>query len=592
MRHLSGSVLRRCFVCSVGLRTREMCYEFGGKRCVTRFAPVATAVLREPDLCGSRALVVATREAYEGPYRELAEELRRAGLEPQALLVPDGRTREEIFEMLRILSDAVEDGEEVVVDVTHGLRHLPFVYLVALVYMTALKGIDIAGIYYWPAELVSPPVPLIDLTSLFNLLRLYQAVETSRRTGDFRLLEEALAEDRWVRPVAGDRHGEPGGLGPDFPPVGGALKDVRQKLGPLARSLASGLPLEAGIVAEPLLKKLATLEEHRDVPAVVRMAVQPLRSAVERVALPEPPPRRWGKKAVRLSRELLEHLLGLAEWYIERGNAPAGLLVMRETLVSAVVLACGGGKDWLAVGRTRREAEAALNAAAQRHKLHLADAGQDRLGRLWDQLSRCRNEYAHAGFRTENVDAGSAIDRARTFLKDCRDLLKDFPAPARGTGRLLVAPLGLKPGALYTALRAMEPHRLAVVVSRETEGRVPEVLERAGMTHLRDRLKLLRLDDPHRGFREVQGLLDDELHRWFVSSEEVVVSLTGGTTVMEYVVERLAACARRLGVSTTKVAAVDTRSAEEQQADPYVMGEIILLDGAAPAGPDAGGGGS
>jgi hypothetical protein len=76
---------------------------------------------------------------------------------------------------------------------------------------------------------------------------------------------------------------------------------------------------------------------------------------------------------------------------------------------------------------------------------------------------------------------------------------------------------------------------------------------------------------------EADDLLDDALRHTLAQASEVVVNLAGGTTVMQYVVERIGAEAERLGVPVQRVAVVDRRSLDEQRANPYVVGELVRL---------------
>jgi hypothetical protein len=63
-----------------------------------------------------------------------------------------------------------------------------------------------------------------------------------------------------------------------------------------------------------------------------------------------------------------------------------------------------------------------------------------------------------------------------------------------------------------------------------------------------------------------------------LEASEVIVNLTGGTTALQYLAERLADEALRLGTTVCRVAVMDRRSREEQQRDPFQLGEIAWLD--------------
>src|SRR5205085_1528 len=128
---------------------------------------------------------------------------------------------------------------------------------------------------------------------------------------------------------------------------------------------------------------------------------------------------------------------------------------------------------------------------------------------------------------------------------------------------LLVAPLGLSPGALYSAVRHTQPGRLLVLTSSAARARLDEALAAAGRPDLD--CFTIELQDPHAGFGEVGAVASDEqLRRALLSAEEVVISVTGGTTALQFAAERVRDRARELGVPARRIALVDRRPYAEQ----------------------------
>jgi hypothetical protein len=86
------------------------------------------------------------------------------------------------------------------------------------------------------------------------------------------------------------------------------------------------------------------------------------------------------------------------------------------------------------------------------------------------------------------------------------------------------------------------------------------------------------LHDPHRCFTEVERVLD-----WarphLLAAATVVANITGGTSAMQYLVERVAGHAVRIGVPVTRCALVDRRPADDQRQMPWVAGEVVYLLG-------------
>lgn len=61
-------------------------------------------------------------------------------------------------------------------------------------------------------------------------------------------------------------------------------------------------------------------------------------------------------------------------------------------------------------------------------------------------------------------------------------------------------------------------------------------------------------------------LINKDLKHRLVEAGNVIINLTGGTTVKRYVVERIGEAARRLGCQVRRIALIDRRPAEEQRA--------------------------
>lgn len=566
----------RHFIASIGVgRYSEVEYRLEERSWRTRFAPVAVARLL--GLAGARASVLVTAQARAW-YEELAGELRAAGLGPEAVEIGEGRTEEERLAVFEKLVERVQTGAELVLDVTFALRHLPFVYLAALVYLVGLRGARLKGIYYGAYDLrVDGVAPVLDVTGLFGLVEWYHALETARESGDLNSLARRLGAEvgRLFRQGAGD-------------PALGRAKDAAQRL---AAALAAGLPLEVGLAAADLKARLGELESRPDLAQAGRLALQELGKTIGEWAVEDSMPsgrrhgapaadlRQRGERRLVLDREELERQLRLASWYAEHGDLPKTLLLLREWLVSAGLWALGRGdpERWLA-REERLTVERRLGALGERARHKLLGEAERPVAELWGAIAERRNRLAHAGMTSEEVRL--AADQLRGLIERCRallagDSLTALQAPAGP--RLLVAPLGLAPGALFSAVRHLAPEQLLVVTSTQARGRLAEALAQAGRPELKR--WVIELADPHQGFGEIGGKLDERLRRLLVAAGEVVVSLTGGTTALQYAAQRIGEEAERLGVAVRRVALIDRRPRAEQEAEPYVLGELVELDG-------------
>ncbi|QYJ16489.1 hypothetical protein Rxycam_02322 [Rubrobacter xylanophilus DSM 9941] len=143
--------------------------------------------------------------------------------------------------------------------------------------------------------------------------------------------------------------------------------------------------------------------------------------------------------------------------------------------------------------------------------------------------------------------------------------------------RWLVSPLGMTPGALYTAIVQESPDHLFIITSQKAKQKVGEILTEAGREDLE--VSCLILDDPFNGFDEAREKAEEALKEHgphWILAREVIVNRTGGTTCLGWAVERIEAALRRdLGLEPRTVACIDRRDPEEQRKRPYVRGEVI-----------------
>jgi hypothetical protein len=560
----------RRLVCSIGTGNySETRYALGGKEWATRFAPVAVA--RLAGLGGARASVLVTRAARERWYDALARELEEAGLTPEPIAIPDGSDADEVLAIFNTLIATVDEGDEVTLDVTFALRHLPFVYFTALVYLTAYKGIALKGIYYGAFEALGDLKPLIEITRLFELVRWYHAVQTFRDSGDLRPMARELRASAEKLFGAGARDH--------------MLAEARTAVEKLAPLLAAGLPLESGMRARTVLRSLEVLERHAETSGTVTPELRTtalVGDVIRSFAIANDAST---KEEIALTEAELRRQLRIARWYGERGDTPKALLLLREWLIDVALWGASSGTphQWLQ-RKQRQPVEALLGALAKRIGKETLKGSVPRgvlpLVALWNDVADLRNGFAHAGMREEAVHPLDHERLAALFARAENILVQPPGGPLLPVDdrTLLVTPLGLSPGVIYSAVKKIGRERIAgllVVTSEQSVARLDEALKEAEAEDLpRD---VLRMDDPFAGYSETKRLIDTALRRTLVTTGNITINLTGGTTVMQYVVERIGDAARELGCRVRRIALVDRRPVEEQRASPYVLGDLIDL---------------
>ena len=556
----------------LGTNPRPACYVLDGDQSDARFAPVALVNLLAEDDRPDRVLALCTPEAMRDSWPLLQEDLGADGYELASMGVPSGHARTDVNEFLATLCQRLtESGRRVdlTLDVTHGLRHFSFLAYTAVLYLEALGAAGVRGAYYGLLA-KDKPSPFFDLRPLLELPQWVYAMRVLRDTGS------AMPMAAAVRTAA----------------EGQSASEIARCLDRLSEAYLSGLPLELGRCARDILQPMRMkplrrlLAQSHRLPLTEQLIGQ-LRDSLEAFALPDPIAGQGWKAKVALSKGELERQAAIVDKLLDHGGVPTALRLMHEWTVSWVVWRIGEGDDWLDYAKARRGAGSLLGATrklGEDPKLRtLLTEDQMRLGRFWGDLSDLRNAYAHHGMRRQDLldrDMPNARCRIREVWNELRVLPDWSVALERPGGRVLVSPIGRRPGVLFSALEACrgsgngaEVSACLVICSAETETLIEDAAAEAGYAGRVERLSI----DPHGGRGEI-GVAVETGRRHLVGADEVVVNVTGGTTVMGLAAEELAAEAKRFARPVRRFGLIDRRPPTEQDADPYQVGEPFWLD--------------
>lgn len=167
----------------------------------------------------NKAIVFTTEEAKKINWYNKADESRRlktllkdTQLGSRGVSIPSGKNEEEIWGIFHIVTSNIEEGDKIVLDITHAFRYIPMLATTILDYAKAVKNIEILGIYYgaWDVrdESVIPNVaPIFNLTPLASIQEWSQAINTFIKYGNSghlkeisrTSLESKLSEEDWAR---------------------------------------------------------------------------------------------------------------------------------------------------------------------------------------------------------------------------------------------------------------------------------------------------------------------------------------------------------------------------------------------------------
>ncbi|WP_349618214.1 TIGR02221 family CRISPR-associated protein [Azotobacter salinestris] len=112
------------------------------------------------------------------------------------LLIPYARNEDEQVAILQALALKLSKGEKVVLDVTHGFRHLPMLALVAARYLARVQQVQVEEVYYGALEMTDQQgTPVLALGSMLQMLDWVEALATYDKDGDYGVFAPLLAAD-------------------------------------------------------------------------------------------------------------------------------------------------------------------------------------------------------------------------------------------------------------------------------------------------------------------------------------------------------------------------------------------------------------
>lgn len=560
-------------VCAVGTGNyRETTYRFGDRTKTTNFAQIAIGRCAIEPNEGLELVALLTDEAKENGA-QLKTDTEEEGWTFTKVGISTGKTEKEFWEIFESIGDHLQDGDDIVLDLTHGFRHLPALLLSSIQYYAARKKLNLLGIFYgaWDAS-ENGKTPILDLTPLYDLsewaygVRLLKDYQFSAPLGE--MLDKVQRRSHQdTRPGASKLT---------------RLQSLGASLKKLEIPLVSGIPLESGFEANEALKKAQNAEEELAGIAPMKEPRRELKENLETFALQKP----GGKANVQLTIEELQRQSRLIEGYLKAKNLWAAANLLREWVISAVIFHSGDTENWLDYDKRREPAGRKLGALSVWNKdeaLRKAlTENQRKLVGLWNSVSDRRNALAHAGMKVDMAELKpnafrQAFDELRKKLGDGG--FWNVETENKTKDMWMISPLGTTPGALFTAIKKAEPSHLLIVTSEQGKGLMPEILREAEREDLEPRFVIL--DDPFNDFEEAEDLIGNlrrEHGLDWIRAKKLVVNLTGGTTCLGWTAGRIGETLVKMSLKPRTVACIDRRHPDEQKRDPYKEGEMQEIE--------------
>ncbi len=193
---------------------------------------------------GLLALIEAVPKQVVTPQMLAIHEQRlteKLGIPVQCLLIPYARNDAEQTAILTDLAGALGEGENIVLDVTHGFRHLPMLALVAARYLQRVRGVKVQEVYYGALEMTdahTKETPVLRLAGMLQMLDWVEGLATYDNSGNYGVFAPLLQRDGMDEKCAAllaqgaffERNSNPMQA---KQALTGALNHVREHVGPL-----------------------------------------------------------------------------------------------------------------------------------------------------------------------------------------------------------------------------------------------------------------------------------------------------------------------------------------------------------------------
>ncbi|AOY59366.1 TIGR02221 family CRISPR-associated protein [Desulfococcus multivorans] len=343
----------------------------------------------------------------------------------EAVFIPEGHSEKEIWDIFDIVYCVLNEGDDVIFDITHAFRSIPMLAIVILNYARVLKNIRLEGIYYGAFEALGPawevarmPVqkrraPLLNLISFNRLMEWTVAVDRFMESGDAKEVSR-LARDA-VAPVLKESRGKDKSAS--------ATRDIANALAFFTKNLYTCRGPEIVRSAEYLKCELNK--------AIHAEGVKPLVPLFDHI--------RQGVS--RFRGDDVHDGIQAAKWCLDHNLIQQGFTVLQETLITYFVTMNGQNANdlvyrniassaiWIAKDGTP---ENEWHGHAQKNKIltkqYIAiSKAMEPLSDIYRELTPFRNDLAHAGYRDNCKKAEKFEEKLRESLPKIAALIQLNP---------------------------------------------------------------------------------------------------------------------------------------------------------------------
>lgn len=524
---------------------------------------------------------------------ELLKEKEYAGIRVRTVDVSEGFSTKDMWSIFQVVENNVDVGDQVIFDITHSFRSLPFLSLLLLNYARVFRKILIEGIVYGAFEALGRKDAVENMPISERLVNIVDLKEFVK------LLDWSVAADHFVK--AGDTQDLYRMAKAELSPLKAKFKATDENLNQLDWLLQNlndfsqqAATCRTRTILRDTIPKISNntvMAKNESEPYV--KALLPILDVVR------------GEMAGMLKGNDIQKGNALVRWCLDHDKIQQAWTILRENVISYLCqevgykehgfkIECGKERDLTSeaahVLATKKPIEKWYKAIKEQPWIVDAIRSNSKLfevAKLLDSITPYRNDLDHAEYTCENYPANRfkmILEQTLTKFerlinietrKSTEKEIESEEKTQESFTRILLSPLGLSPGLLFSALSQLTPQHALVLTSKDAVGNLPQIIQHADY---QGTLQEVLVSDPFTCFQQVTEIEVPIIKALSAfSNAEIWVNITGGTTALQYLVQRVASVLKKKGYLIHEVAFADRRSLEEQKRVPFVEGEMFIL---------------
>lgn len=389
----------KVFMTIVGTGCYQECaYELNGELCRDRFIQKALVkLLFNQGIKFDKIICFMTEESRQLNWENYARHDREGkvleegegllpffkSILPEAVIVPQiipfATTEEQILETFQIMYQVLEQNDEVTLDVTHGFRSMPMLFMPVLNYAKELKHVKTDAIYYGAFESKEKNKPIINLNMYNNILAWANAAHGFVEYGSSKEIFEMADEmNRQAHRNKKDNH---------------TYKQVRKVAGAL-NTFTNVIQTSRGSGGDSA-KKSGPVNSKNSIMYAFRRVWEEYGKLDQKMVFP--PLNKLLDHAIQsIGRFKNQDIVGTGietvRWCIEKNMVQQGYTALEETIITYCCIALGYESDYL----DKRIREKGVSRAITSFLLK-----KDML--TGEQIGRCRQEALAEGKKGEGI---------------------------------------------------------------------------------------------------------------------------------------------------------------------------------------------